>query len=119
MESRTPYSAYAWGAVAGAIVVLVVSFWSGWMTTRGTANAMVQTAVSKLLVRICAEDMLANPKAVEAMKTKITSNYDDAVRDFWKPTNLPEGVNIPDGWDFRRACGKDIEARMAAGSNKS
>ena len=58
-------------------------------------------------------------KAVEALKTKTTNNYDDAMRDFWKPANLPEGINIPDGWDFRRACGKDIEARMAAGSNKS
>ena len=107
-----PWSAYVWGALAGAVVLAIVEFSFGWVMTVGGARTMATAAVQKVLVHGCAVDMATDPEALKVLATKQPKDYDDAVRDAWRPKWLPEGVAMPDGWDFRRACGKEVEAML-------
>ena len=58
-----------WGILIGAIGLLIVIFWTGWVVTRGTAEAegreMAKEAVLENLVPICVEQYLQDPNKVE------------------------------------------------------
>ena len=104
---------WAQGAGAGVVLALAGGLWTGLIVTQSTANAQADKVASSLLVRICAEDMLASPASLAVLKSKEPRDYDDAVRDAWKPV-LPAGITVPSGWDFRRSCGTAIEAMLNA-----
>ena len=59
----------AWGAVAGAIVVLIAAFWTGWVVTGSSAQELAEQsseqAVLASLAPICVEQFAqaANGKA--------------------------------------------------------
>jgi hypothetical protein len=61
-----------WGIVIGAIGFLIIIFWSGWVVTRGTAEAegrkMAKKAVLEQLVPICVEQYHQDPNKVERFK---------------------------------------------------
>jgi hypothetical protein len=102
-----------WGIGVGAAALLAIEFSAGWVVTKSTANDMASQATSGLLVKMCVEDMLSNESSVALLKTKKPIDYDDAVRDAWRPVGLPQGIKVPNDFSFRRECGKAIEARMA------
>jgi len=60
-----------WGIVVGAIGLLIVIFWAGWVVTSGTAEAegrkMAKEAVLENLVPICVEQYLQDPNKVERL----------------------------------------------------
>ncbi len=61
-----------WGVVAGAIVLLIVIFSTGWVVTSGSAKAkaeeMVEKAVLDHLAPICVEQFLQDPNKEERLK---------------------------------------------------
>ena len=71
---------FIWGVVIGAIVLLIVIFWTGWVMTSSSANAqsekMVKEAVLENLAPICVEQYLQDPNKVERFaELKETSSY--------------------------------------------
>ena len=58
-----------WGIVVGAIVLLIVIFWAGWVVTSSTAEdkgkQMAKEAVLEKLIPICVEQYLQDPNKVE------------------------------------------------------
>jgi hypothetical protein len=115
MESTSiRFGPYIWGAVVGAALVMILGFtWGGW-TTAGGAKAVADKAVEGAYVKVCARDMLASPEGLAALKTKQPRDYDDAVRDAWKPV----GFDAPGGYQFRRACGDAIQELMKQTAQK-
>ena len=81
----------AWGAVAGAILVLIAAFWTGWVVTSSSAQEMAEQkseqAVLASLAPICVEQFgqAANGQASLA-QLKAT--------DSWKRAELVEAK----GW---------------------
>ena len=114
-EMETKHTYGVWGAVVGALSATALGFfWGGWTTSSGTTK-MVDAAVSSAMIPVCAQAMLANPASVAALKLKKPSDYDDAVRDNWKPV----GFKVPTDYQFRRDCGKAIEQLMTAAASKT
>ena len=79
---------FIWGIVIGAIALLIVIFWTGWVMTSSSAKVqseqMAKEAVLENLVPICIEQYLQDPKKVERFaKLKETSSYqrDDYVKE--------------------------------------
>ena len=79
---------FIWGIVIGAIALLIVIFWTGWVVTSSTAEAegkqMAKEAVLENLVPICVELYLQDPyKVVRFGVLKETSSYqrDDYVEE--------------------------------------
>ena len=60
-----------WGIVVGAIGLLIVVFWSGWVVTNSTAEAqgkqLAKEAVLEQLVPICVAQYLQDPNKVERL----------------------------------------------------
>ena len=60
------------GVVIGAIVVLIVIFWTGWAVTSGAAEAkgkeMAKEAVIENLTPICVEQYLQDPNKLERLE---------------------------------------------------
>ena len=58
-----------WGIVVGAIGLLIIIFWAGWVVTSSTAEdkgkQMAKEAVIEHLVPICVEQYLQDPNKVE------------------------------------------------------
>ena len=58
-----------WGIVVGAIGLLIVVFWTGWVVTNSTAEAqgkqLAKEAVLEQLVLICVAQYLQDPNKVE------------------------------------------------------
>ena len=110
MEQKWTYS--LWGAAGGAVALAIVGFsWGGWVTG-GTAAKLADEAATKALIPVCAQAMLADPVAVEALKAKRTADYEDVVRD-------AVGFTAPSSYQFRRDCGVAIQALMAKAATKS
>jgi hypothetical protein len=104
-----------WGATAGAVALAVVGFtWGGW-TTASTAARLADEAATNALIPVCAQAMVGDPAAVAALKAKRPGDYDDVVRDVWKPV----GFSAPTSYQFRRDCGAAIQALMAKAATKS
>ena len=77
---------FIWGIVIGAIALLIVIFWTGWVVTSSTAEdkgkQMVKEAVLENLVPICVEQYLQDPNKVERfaeLKEKSYWQRDDYV----------------------------------------
>jgi len=76
-----------WGIVTGAIVLLIVIFWAGWVVTSSTAEdkgkQLAKEAVLENLVPICVEQYLQDSNKVEKfMELKEKAYYlrDDYVK---------------------------------------
>ena len=58
-----------WGIIIGAIGLLIVVFWTGWVVTNSTAEAqgkqLAKEAVLEQLVPICVAQYLQDPNKVE------------------------------------------------------
>jgi len=77
-----------WGVISGAIGLLIVIFWTGWVVTSGTAEAegkkMAKEAVLENLVPICVEQYLQDPNKVDKfkeLKEKAYYQRDDYVKE--------------------------------------
>ena len=112
----TSYKNTFWGVVAGAVGILVIGLWGGFLVTKNGAKERTSAAVQSLLVQQCARDMFASPTSLALLKTKQPRDYDDAVRDEWKPEGLPLGVSKPTDYSFRKECGKAIEELLKQNS---
>ena len=71
---------FIWGIVIGAIGLLIVIFWTGWVVTSSTAEEegkkMAKEAVLENLVPICVEQYLQDPNKVERFaELKEKSSY--------------------------------------------
>ena len=84
-----------WGMTVGAIGLLIVVFWTGWVVTSSTAEdkgkQMAKEAVIENLVPICVAQYLKDPNKVERfaeMKEKSYWQRDDYVEKIgW--SNMP------------------------------
>jgi len=75
---------FLWGIVIGAIALLIVIFWTGWVVTNNTAKQMANETVLENLVPICVGQYLQDPyKVVRFAVLKETSSYqrDDYVEE--------------------------------------
>ena len=77
-----------WGIITGAIGLLIIIFWAGWVVTNGTAEAegkkMAKEAVLEQLVPICVEQYLQDSNKVERfaeLKEKAYYQRDDYVKE--------------------------------------
>ena len=59
---------FVWGIVVGAIVLLIVIFWAGWVVTNGKAEQMAEQAVVDKLASICVAQFLQDPNKEERLK---------------------------------------------------
>ena len=67
---------FIWGIVIGAIALLIVIFWAGWVVTNSTAKEMANETVLENLVPICVEQYLQDPNKVERFaELKEKSSY--------------------------------------------
>lgn len=102
------------GVLIGVVVGPIAGFWMAGWKTGGAVQAVADAAVSDALLPVCADSILANSDAVAALKTKRTSDYDDVVRDHLKSVGNRTSLDF----QFRRDCGKVIEARLAKSVTK-
>ena len=102
------------GAVFGAIIGPLAGFWGAGWQTGGGAKAYAEAAVSDALLPVCANLILANTAAVAELKTKRSTDYDDVVRDHLKSVGNRTSLDF----QFRRDCGKAIEARLTKSATK-
>ena len=79
---------FIWGIVIGAIALLIVIFWTGWVVTSSSAEAegeqMAKEAVLENLAPICVEQYLQDPNKVERfeeLKAKSSYQRDDYVEE--------------------------------------
>ena len=101
-----------WGILIGAIGLLIVIFWTGWVVTRGTAEAegreMAKEAVLENLVPICVEQYLQDPNKVERLAKLEEKGYwqrDDYVKESgW--ANMPGSKSFVRG--LADKCAKQI-----------
>ena len=77
---------FIWGVVIGAIALLIVIFWTGWVVTSSTSEdkgkQMAKDAVLENLVPICVEQYLQDPNKaalLEELKEKSSYQRDDYV----------------------------------------
>ena len=77
-----------WGIISGAIGLLIVVFWTGWVVTNSTAEAqgkkLAKEAVLEQLVPICVEQYLQDSNKVERfaeLKEKAYYQKDDYVKE--------------------------------------
>ena len=103
---------FLWGIVIGAIALLIVIFWTGWVVTSSTAKAlseqMAKEAVLENLVPICVEQYLQDPNKVERfeeLKEKSSYQRDDYVEEMGWAT-MP-GSESPDR-GIADKCAKQI-----------
>ena len=75
-----------WGIVTGAIVLLIVVFWTGWVVTNSTAEErgkkLAKETVLEKLIPICIAQYLKDPNKVERfaeLKEKSYWQRDDYV----------------------------------------
>ncbi len=86
--SKESIKPFVQGIVAGAIVLLIVIFWTGWVVTSNTAEAdakeMTEKAVVGSLTDICVAQFQQDPDKTELLvELKETSSYqrDDYVEE--------------------------------------
>ena len=75
---------FLWGIVIGAIALLIVIFWTGWVVTNSTAKEMANETVLENLVPICVEQYIQDPNKVERfgeLKEKSSYQRDDYVKE--------------------------------------
>ena len=72
---------FAWGLAAGAVVLLIVIFWSGFAVTKSSAEEqaedMAEKAVVEKLATICVAQFQQDPEKEQKRKVlKETASYD-------------------------------------------
>ena len=75
---------FLWGIVIGAVALLIVIFWTGWVVTNSTAKQMANETVLENLAPICVEQYLQDPNKVERfgeLKEKSSYQRDDYVEE--------------------------------------
>ena len=75
---------FIWGIVIGAIGLLIVIFWTGWVVTNSTAKQMANETVLENLAPICVEQYLQDPnkaELLEILKDKSSYQRDDYVEE--------------------------------------
>ena len=75
---------FLWGIVIGAVALLIVIFWTGWVVTNSTAKEMANETVLENFVPICVEQYLQDPNKVERLgelKEKSSYQRDDYVEE--------------------------------------
>tara|TARA_R110000765_G_scaffold302889_1_gene397067 strand:+ start:60 stop:398 length:339 start_codon:yes stop_codon:yes gene_type:complete len=73
-----------WGIIVGAIALLIVIFWAGWVVTNSTAKEMANETVLENLVPICIEQYLQDSNKIEKfekLKKKAYYLRDDYVKE--------------------------------------
>ena len=77
-----------WGIAIGAIALLIVIFWTGWVVTSSKAESqgeqMAAEAVIEALAPICVEQFAQDPnkaERLEALKEKSSYQRDDYVEE--------------------------------------
>ena len=77
-----------WGIISGAIGLLIVVFWTGWVVTSNTSEVqgkkLAKEAVLENLVPICVAQYLQDPNKVERfaeLKEKAYYERDDYVKE--------------------------------------
>ena len=100
------------GAAIGAVVLLIVIFWTGWVVTSGAADAegkaMAKAAVVENLTPICVEQYLQDPNKLERfaeLKKKSSYQRDDYVKEIGWAT-MPGAESPVRG--IADACAKQI-----------
>ena len=100
------------GIVIGAIVIVIVMFWTGWAVTSGAAAAsaedMVKEAVVENLAPICVDQYLRDPNKLERfaeLKKKSSYQRDDYVKEMGWAT-MPGAESTLRG--VADACAKQI-----------
>lgn len=107
-EIKTKISNLVVGGIGGAIVVLVVGFWAGPLTTRAAVSEAVDTAVVQQQAMFCAERARASVGYVDAATfLELDSN---ARRDFATRFAAFEGQTTGDGRAVVNACRGYLEA---------
>ncbi len=86
---------FVWGLVVGAIVLLIVIFSAGWVTTSGSAQnkaeEMAEEAVVARLAPICVVQFLQDPEKDKKLKElKETSSWERD--DYVKKTGLGDNA---------------------------
>ena len=70
---------FLWGIVSGAVALLIVIFWTGWVVTSSTAETegkqMAKEALLENLVPICVEQYLQDPNKVDKFKELKSKAY--------------------------------------------
>lgn len=107
---------YAQGAIVAFLVVGFLGF--GWLgapnvgfITGGSATKQAETAITNMLVPICADQVVGNPAAVADLQKTQRSDWDDAVMRHVKKVG-PRDVNTSNR-QFAMACGVEAMARLA------
>ena len=101
-----------WGIIIGAIGLLIVVFWTGWVVTNSTAEAqgkqLAKEAVLEQLVQICVAQYLQDPNKVERFAELEDKSYwqkDDYVKEIgW--SIMPGSKSSVRGLDDK--CAKQI-----------
>jgi len=82
-----------WGVISGAIVLLIVVFWTGWVVTNSTAEdrgkKLAKETVIEHLVPICIAQYLKDPNKVERFAELKEKSY-------WQRDNYVEKI----GWSI-------------------
>ncbi|MFQ5853458.1 MAG: hypothetical protein ACE5JU_23105 [Candidatus Binatia bacterium] len=97
-ESIVPF---VWGVVVGAVALLIVIFWAGWVVTtssaQATAEEMAEEAVVDRLAPICVAQFRQEPDAAKKLKQlKDTDSWDRGKRIMeWGFATMP-GEKTPD-----------------------
>ena len=82
-----------WGIVVGAIGLLIVIFWAGWVVTSSTAEdkgqKLAKEAVLEKLIPICIAQYLKDPNKVERFAELKEKSY-------WQRDNYVEKI----GWSI-------------------
>ena len=66
-ELKAHWGKYVWGAVGGAIVILILGFWVGPLTTNGSATALATAAATDRDVTYC----VANARSLVASGAQV------------------------------------------------
>ena len=101
-----------WGIISGAIILLIVIFWTGWVVTSTTAEnegkKLVKAAILENFVPICVEQYLQDSNKVEKyaeLKEKAYYLRDDYVKEIgW--AKMPGSKSFVRGVDDK--CAKEI-----------
>lgn len=101
-----------WGAVGGAVVVMIVGFtWGGWVTG-GTASDMqsasAEAAVVQALTPLCVVKAEQGPEQIALLKEESSYQRDDFVVDAGWVDNVSEKYRS----EVADACGDSIVEGM-------
>ena len=78
-ELKAHWGKYVWGAVGGAIVILILGFWVGPLTTNGSATALATAAATDRDVTYC----VANARSLVASGAQVAPTRTNRAGPIW------------------------------------